>query len=90
MHRIIHCTSKIKSVIYYPIFSIFFLGVFLALGMLSLWHGQLISKGETSIEANINKAETIRMKELGRTYANPYNFGKSKNWKIFLGLVQGR
>ncbi|CAH1103090.1 unnamed protein product [Psylliodes chrysocephalus] len=65
-------------------------GVFLALGMLSLWHGQLISKGETSIEANINKAETIRMKELGRTYANPYNFGKSKNWKIFLGLVQGR
>ncbi|XP_057655860.1 palmitoyltransferase ZDHHC16B isoform X1 [Diorhabda carinulata] len=65
-------------------------GVLLALGMLSLWHSQLISKGETCIEANINKAETVRLKQLGKTYSNPYNFGRKKNWKIFLGLVQGR
>ncbi|KAJ8923492.1 hypothetical protein NQ315_010070 [Exocentrus adspersus] len=65
-------------------------GVFVALGVLSLWHSQLIGKGETSIEANINKAETSRLAELGRIYVNPYNFGTKKNWRIFLGLVQGR
>ncbi|CAH1969967.1 unnamed protein product [Acanthoscelides obtectus] len=63
-------------------------GVFVALGVLSLWHSNLIGRGETSIEANINKAETIRLAELGRTYLNPYNFGRKKNWRIFLGLVQ--
>lgn len=65
-------------------------GAFIALGALSTWHSKLIGKGETSIEANINKAETVRLAELGRVYVNPYNFGKNKNWKIFLGLVQGR
>ncbi|KAJ8945611.1 hypothetical protein NQ314_009138 [Rhamnusium bicolor] len=65
-------------------------GVFVALGVLSLWHSQLIGRGETSIEANINKAETSRLAEIGRIYTNPYNFGTKKNWRIFLGLVQGR
>ncbi|CAH1377523.1 hypothetical protein MTP99_018932 [Tenebrio molitor] len=65
-------------------------GVFVALGVLSLWHSQLIGKGETSIEANINKAETKRLAEIGRIYINPYNFGSKKNWRIFLGLVKGR
>nr|CAI5847999.1 unnamed protein product [Callosobruchus analis] len=65
-------------------------GVLVALGVLSLWHSNLIGRGETSIEANINKGETIRFAELGRTYLNPYNFGRKKNWRIFLGLVQGR
>lgn len=55
-----------------------------------MWHGKLISRGETSIESNINKAETKRLAELRRIYHNPYNFGKKKNWKIFLGLVRGR
>lgn len=66
------------------------LGVLVALGGLASWHSRLISRGETSIEANINKAETIRLAGLGRTYVNPYNFGSRKNWRIFLGLVQGR
>ncbi|KAJ8976557.1 hypothetical protein NQ317_014210 [Molorchus minor] len=65
-------------------------GVLVALGVLSLWHSQLIGRGETSIEANINKAETVRLAETGKVYMNPYNFGTRKNWKIFLGLVQGR
>ncbi|KAG5895059.1 hypothetical protein JTB14_021026 [Gonioctena quinquepunctata] len=65
-------------------------GIFLALGVLALWHSQLIGRGETSIEANINKAETIRLMEMGRIYTNPYDFGRKKNWRIFLGLVQGR
>lgn len=65
-------------------------GVFFALGALTMWHSHLISRGETSIEANINKAETKRLKQLSKSYVNPYNFGQRKNWKIFLGLVQGR
>jgi palmitoyltransferase len=35
--------------------------VFIALGALTLWHARLIGRGETSIEANINKAETKRL-----------------------------
>ena len=62
----------------------------MALGGLASWHSRLIDKGETSIEANINKAETIRLQRLGKIYVNPYNFGSRKNWIIFLGLVQGR
>jgi hypothetical protein len=38
-------------------------GVLIALGSLTLWHARLISRGETSIEANINKAETKRLAE---------------------------
>lgn len=80
----------LSLLLYFLIANSFFLGVFVALGVLSLWHGQLIGKGETSIEANINKAETSRLAEIGRIYMNPYNFGRRKNWRIFLGLVQGR
>nr|CAH7735753.1 unnamed protein product [Callosobruchus chinensis] len=40
-------------------------GVLVALGVLCLWHSNLIGRGETSIEANINKAETLRLAELG-------------------------
>ncbi|XP_017771905.1 PREDICTED: probable palmitoyltransferase ZDHHC16 isoform X2 [Nicrophorus vespilloides] len=65
-------------------------GVFIALGGLVAWHSQLICKGETSIEANINKAETARFELLGRTYVNPFDFGTRKNWRLFLGLVNGR
>nr|CAD7461206.1 unnamed protein product [Timema tahoe] len=65
-------------------------GVFVALGSLAVWHARLISKGETSIEANINKAETKRLSTLNKVYENPYNFGRKKNWRIFLGLVRGR
>ncbi|KAF5281649.1 hypothetical protein FQA39_LY17747 [Lamprigera yunnana] len=65
-------------------------GMLVALGMLGSWHSILITKGETSIEANINKAETARLLLLRKTYINPYNFGPRKNWRIFLGLVRGR
>lgn len=73
-----------------PLIIFLLVGVFVALGMLSAWHSRLIGQGETSIEANINKAETARLAELGRIYNNPYDFGTKKNWKIFLGLVQDR
>ncbi|XP_075222474.1 palmitoyltransferase ZDHHC16 isoform X2 [Lycorma delicatula] len=36
-------------------------GAFVGLFILSLWHTRLINKGETSIEANINKAERKRL-----------------------------
>lgn len=62
----------------------------MALGALSIWHARLIRRGETSIEAHINQSETKRLSILGKNYVNPYNFGRTKNWKIFLGLVKGR
>ncbi|KAK9758838.1 DHHC palmitoyltransferase [Popillia japonica] len=64
--------------------------VFIALSGLASWHSRLIGRGETSVEANINRAETTRLAKLGKVYMNPYNFGSRKNWKIFLGLIQGR
>ena len=36
-------------------------GTFLIVGGLTLWHAKLITKGETSIEAHINKSERKRV-----------------------------
>ncbi|XP_023233186.1 palmitoyltransferase ZDHHC16-like [Centruroides sculpturatus] len=66
------------------------LGVFLAIGALTMWHARLITRGETSVEAHINKKERERLAKEGKTYKNPYNFGPRKNWIIFLGLTNGR
>ncbi|XP_065343644.1 palmitoyltransferase ZDHHC16 isoform X2 [Cloeon dipterum] len=65
-------------------------GVFVALGTLAYWHAKIISKGETSIENYINKSETKRYAENGLIYQNPYDFGLLANWKLFLGLTDGR
>ena len=65
-------------------------GTFLLLGGLTLWHASLISKGETSIEAHINKNETKRLKGLGQVYKNPFDFSPYHNWCLFLGLIEGR
>ncbi|XP_014369857.2 palmitoyltransferase ZDHHC16 [Papilio machaon] len=63
------------------------LSVFFALGTLVIWHGKNISRGETSIESHIN----AKLRKTPRNvYRNPYNFGRRKNWKLFLGLIQGR
>jgi len=58
----------------------------LALGGLTIWHGKLITRGETSIEYHINKADR---KELGQGFVNPYDLGRRRNWQVFLGLDQG-
>lgn len=65
-------------------------GVFFSLGGLATWHGRLVSRGETSIEAHINKKETERLAKINQIYKNPYDFGVSENWKVFLGLSHGR
>ncbi|XP_050546300.1 palmitoyltransferase ZDHHC16 isoform X2 [Daktulosphaira vitifoliae] len=65
-------------------------GVFIALAILCLWHGLLISNGETSIESHINKYETERMAMINFKYVNIYNYGVKMNWKLFLGLHNGR
>ncbi|KAJ8880297.1 hypothetical protein PR048_016763 [Dryococelus australis] len=65
-------------------------GVFVALGSLATWHARLVSAGETSIESHINKSETKRLAAQNKVYVNPYNFGRRKNWRLFLGLVDGR
>ncbi|CAF4744520.1 unnamed protein product [Pieris macdunnoughi] len=62
------------------------LSVLLALGSLVTMHGKHISRGETSVESHINAA----MEKRSSSFRNPYNFGRRKNWKIFLGLTQGR
>lgn len=64
--------------------------VTLALGVLTGWHCNLISRGETSIECHINKGEAKNLKKQGLVFRNPYNFGIWKNWRMVLGLVEGR
>ncbi|MPC38156.1 putative palmitoyltransferase ZDHHC16 [Portunus trituberculatus] len=64
--------------------------VFFSLGGLGTWHGRLISRGETSIEAHINRKETERLAKINQVYKNPYDFGVYENWRIFLGISQGR
>ncbi|CAN7999497.1 unnamed protein product [Ixodes pacificus] len=66
------------------------IGVFFALGALTMWHARLITNGETSIEAHINKKERIRLGKEGIVYVNPYDFGPRRNWRRFLGLTHGR
>ena len=65
-------------------------GCFLFLGGLSLWHAKLITRGETSIEALINKSEEKRFRKLGKVYKNPYDFSPWHNWCLFLGMIDGR
>ena len=66
-------------------------GCFLVLGGLCIWHGRLISRGETSIEAHINQSERKRLRELnGKPYRNPYDFGAWHNWCLFLGMIEDR
>lgn len=67
-----------------------FPAVAIALGSLTIWHLKLIRRGETSIEAHINKSETRRLNALGKQYVNPYDFGARRNLNTFLGLVRGR
>ncbi|XP_077544118.1 palmitoyltransferase ZDHHC16 [Haemaphysalis longicornis] len=76
---------------YYVTFTVFIcIGIFFALGALTMWHARLITHGETSIEAHINKTERIRLGKEGIVYRNPYDFGARKNWRLFLGLNNGR
>uniref|UniRef100_T1IIZ3 Palmitoyltransferase n=1 Tax=Strigamia maritima TaxID=126957 RepID=T1IIZ3_STRMM len=65
-------------------------GVLLTLGSLVVWHVYLISNGQTSIEALINKAEKIRCSKDKKAFLNPYDFGLKENWRLFMGLHDGR
>lgn len=62
------------------------LAVLFALGTLTHMHGKNISRGETSVEAHIN----AKLRKGDGNFRNPYSFGRNKNWKLFLGLMQGR
>ena len=56
-----------------------------ALGGLAWWHARLITRGETSIEAHINSAESKKYRAQNKFYQNPYDFGSRENWRLFLG-----
>lgn len=81
-----------NQIYHHSVIFVFFLGFgcVIALSILSLWHARLVSRGETSIEVHINKNERKRLKKLGQTYVNPYDFGFVQNWKLFFGLTEGR
>ncbi|XP_061088821.1 palmitoyltransferase ZDHHC16B isoform X2 [Conger conger] len=72
-----------KSIIYLWVLTS---SVAIALGGLTLWHAILITRGETSIERHINNKETRRLKEIGKVFRNPHNFGKYNNWKVLFGV----
>lgn len=65
-------------------------GVVVAISLLLAWHIRMISSNETNIEIHINKKETTRLKALGIKYKNPYHYGVINNWRVFLGLTNGR
>lgn len=77
-----------RSLVFYEAFMTS--ATFVALGGLAAWHARLITAGQTSIEAHINRSETKRLAEQGKLYRNPYNFGPLHNWFLFLGVVDGR
>ncbi|KAL7637594.1 UNVERIFIED_CONTAM: hypothetical protein RMT77_012323 [Armadillidium vulgare] len=87
--------SEVEYKRYWYRSSIMFAGLLTGGGLISLlilviWHGRLISNGETSIEAHINKKERQRLTKLNKVYRNPYNYGLKQNWKLFFGLYGGR
>ncbi|XP_039763551.1 palmitoyltransferase ZDHHC16B isoform X1 [Pararge aegeria] len=83
--RITASGAKRKAVVFMVIMC---LSVFFALGTLTVIHARNITRGETSIESHLNA--TLRKTHKSHQFRNPYNFGRKKNWKLFLGLTQGR
>ncbi|CAB3225255.1 unnamed protein product [Arctia plantaginis] len=75
---------KKKAVVFMAVTCV---AVLFALGTLTIIHGKNIGRGETSVEAHINERLRSTQKE---NFRNPYDFGRRKNWKLFLGLIQGR
>lgn len=75
---------KKKAVVFMAVIC---LAVLFALGSLVIMHARNINRGETSVESYIN--DNYR-KIMGRNFRNPYDFGRKKNWKLFLGLTHGR
>nr|SVE74198.1 EOG090X06RJ [Daphnia barbata] len=65
-------------------------GILAALGALVGWHARLISRGETSIENLTNKDNREAERLEGRVFVNPHDYGFHENWRIFLGLSEGR
>lgn len=55
-----------------------------------VWHGKLITNGETSIENLTNKYDRKALQNSGKLFVNPYDHGPEGNWKMFLGLAEGR
>ena len=55
-------------------------GCFLVLGGLALWHAKLISRGETSIEAHINRCQAM---------SSDVHFGRDCSGACSIGFVRG-
>lgn len=70
------CTISLLSLICtnFTFINVYFVGAFVSLLSLSIWHARLISRGETSIEANINKAEMKRLATFNKVSFIKANF----------------
>ena len=79
--------------------------VTIALLLLGGWHVYLVTVAETSIEVHVNRKAhkesgvsrlcvcvlfEIKVFYLMQKFMNLYNHGYIHNWKMFLGLVNGR
>eukprot|EP00048_Salpingoeca_helianthica_P023792 m.27205 g.27205 ORF g.27205 m.27205 type:complete len:331 (+) comp8997_c0_seq2:74-1066(+) len=64
--------------------------VLFALGILLFWHVYLVSTGQTTIEFYNNMTLKAEARDRKERWVNPYNFGAARNWRTFLGLVDGR
>ena len=75
MARIIFETMGVDGFITYYIFIMAFVMGFLLLG-LCVWHGKLISRGETSVERILDRD----------LFAQTRRVGLVENWKRFFGI----
>jgi len=78
-------TMGVHGFITYYIF-IIALGMGFLLLCLTLWHGRLISRGETSVERLLDKNYIHQYYEHGFIFVKLYDNNKITNWKRFLGV----
>lgn len=65
--------------------------VFLFTTGLLLWHGRLITRGETSVERVQNSRIAYNLRQrYNRIHRNLFDFGPRANWFRFLGLETPR
>jgi len=61
------------------------ISVMLAVGMLLGWHIYLVLSAQTTIEFYYNRNKARHARVRGEVYANEYDLGFDKNWKVFFG-----
>jgi hypothetical protein len=63
--------------------------VFIAVGVLFVWHLHLVLTAQTTIEYYVNQEEKWKFKRRGIVYINPYDKGWRQNWMQVFGPCEG-